>query len=208
MSEKKKEELIYDAGKGLFGKFRVKKVSIDMIVEKAWVAKGTFYLYFKNKEELYEQIVENILEISSHCMTKKADKIPDIKERLVYEFLGTILFFEKNDIIRNLCHGNKDYFTQKIDHLFMKQAHLSLLKDLLKDSYDDNEENFLLLSRLIGFYTNMSHMKWCFPSEEEYVRFTVEFASIIVNWFFSDFNILSEKIKYDTIKSDIDAFKY
>jgi hypothetical protein len=54
----------------------------------------------------------------------------------------------------------------------------------------------------------MSHMKWCFPSEEEYVRFTVEFASIIVNWFFSDFNILSEKIKYDTIKSDIDAFKY
>jgi hypothetical protein len=50
-------------------------------------------------------------------------------------------------------------------------------------------------------------MKSCFPSEEEYVEFSIEFASIVVNWFFSDFDKLSKKIKYDTIKSDIDAFK-
>jgi hypothetical protein len=92
-------------------------------------------------------------------MKLKADKIPDIKQRLVHEFLATILFFEKSDIIRNLAHGNKDFFTQKIDHLFIKQAHLSLLKDLLKDSYDNNEKNLVLLSRLIGFYTHISHMK-------------------------------------------------
>jgi hypothetical protein len=114
-------------------------------------------------------------------MQQKADKIPDVKQRLVHEFLATILFFEKNDIIRNLAHGNKDYFSGKIDHLFIKQAHLSLLKDLLKDSYDNNEKNLLLLSRLIGFYTHISHMKSCFPSEEEYVEFSIEFASIVVN---------------------------
>jgi hypothetical protein len=78
----------------------------------------------------------------------------------------------------------------------------------LKDSYDNNEKNLVLLSRLIGFYTHISHMKWCFPSEGEYIQFAVDFASIVVNWFFSDFNTLSKTIKYDTIKTDIDAFKY
>lgn len=208
MSEKDKEERIYHSWKVLFWKFGIKKVSVDMIVWLAWIGKGTFYLYFKNKIELYEKIVDDILFAGSNCMQLKADKFPDIKQRLVHEFLATILFFEKNDIIRNLAHGDRDYFTWKIDHLFIKQAHLSLLKDLLKDNYDDNKENLLLLSRLIGFYTHISHMKWCFPSEEEYVKFSIEFASIVVNWFFSDFNILSEKIKYDTIKSEIDAFKY
>jgi AcrR family transcriptional regulator len=32
-----------------------------MIVKEAQIAKGTFYIYYKNKEELYNQIIENIL---------------------------------------------------------------------------------------------------------------------------------------------------
>ncbi len=32
-----------------------------MIVKDAQVAKGTFYIYYKNKEELYNKILEDIL---------------------------------------------------------------------------------------------------------------------------------------------------
>jgi hypothetical protein len=68
--------------------------------------------------------------------------------------------------------------------------------------------SLVLLSRLIWFYTHVSHMRCCFPSEDEYKEFLIEFASIVVNWFFSNFDNLSKKIDYDTIKSEINAFKY
>jgi len=33
-----------------------------MIVKDAGVAKGTFYLYYKNKEALYETIMDDVLD--------------------------------------------------------------------------------------------------------------------------------------------------
>jgi AcrR family transcriptional regulator len=35
-----------------------------MIVKEAGVAKGTFYLYYKNKQELYEYIIFHILDVA------------------------------------------------------------------------------------------------------------------------------------------------
>lgn len=59
LSEKKsqKREALLKAGLEFFLEHGVEVTSIDDIVKRAGVAKGTFYLYFKNKYELLEQVI-------------------------------------------------------------------------------------------------------------------------------------------------------
>jgi AcrR family transcriptional regulator len=43
---------IYEAAKYLFSNYGIEKVSVDSIVERADVAKGSFYVHFKSKDAL------------------------------------------------------------------------------------------------------------------------------------------------------------
>jgi len=52
-----KEERLLDEGFKLFTTKGLKNTSIQDIVNKANVAKGTFYLYFKDKYELHDILI-------------------------------------------------------------------------------------------------------------------------------------------------------
>jgi len=53
---------IVRAGKDLFWKFGIKKVSVGDICEKAQVSRATFYKYFDNKENLALTILKSVIE--------------------------------------------------------------------------------------------------------------------------------------------------
>ncbi|MCK4921997.1 MAG: TetR/AcrR family transcriptional regulator [Bacteroidales bacterium] len=53
---------IVKAGKDLFWKFGLKKVSVEEICEKAKVSRATFYKYFKNKEKLAVYILKSVID--------------------------------------------------------------------------------------------------------------------------------------------------
>lgn len=52
-----KENALMDAAFDLFSKVGVNETTIDEIVKKAGVAKGTFYLYFRDKYDILDMIV-------------------------------------------------------------------------------------------------------------------------------------------------------
>lgn len=52
-----KEKKLYEAAYELFITKGINDTSIDDIVKKAGVAKGTFYLYFKNKYDIIDRII-------------------------------------------------------------------------------------------------------------------------------------------------------
>lgn len=54
--KKQKRQLIMDAAYRCFLRNGIQKTSIDEIVQAARVAKGTFYLYFKDKADLSQQL--------------------------------------------------------------------------------------------------------------------------------------------------------
>lgn len=54
--KKVKKDLLVKAAISLFNKSSFEKISMDQIAKKAGVAKGTLYLYFKTKEELFLEI--------------------------------------------------------------------------------------------------------------------------------------------------------
>lgn len=69
VTERKKREKqlrrtnIIDAAEQLFFKDGFDNVSMDQIAQKAELAKGTLYLYFKSREELHYSIVSRVLDM-------------------------------------------------------------------------------------------------------------------------------------------------
>lgn len=85
-----KKEVIASAAKELFSTYGFKAVSMDKIAEKSGVAKGTLYLYFKDKEELFhyllEEFIEEIRDIFREITSKNlplCDEIPEVVYRLL-----------------------------------------------------------------------------------------------------------------------------
>jgi len=57
-----KRNHLLDAGRAAFSELGFYSATVDQIAERAGVAKGTVYLYFRSKQELYYAIVEHDLE--------------------------------------------------------------------------------------------------------------------------------------------------
>lgn len=55
-----KKPLVLKVAKKMFSDYGYKKTVIDDIVREAGIAKGTFYQYFKGKEELFLAVIEDM----------------------------------------------------------------------------------------------------------------------------------------------------
>ena len=177
-----KEKKLVNSAKILFGKYWPKKTSIDEIVNKAWISKGAFYLYFKNKEDLFKKIIYLEFQHSEKMMKDLFEKFPEIKERLVNYLVWSIYYFKKNEIIRNMVLWNSNYYIWEIDIEYLEKKHMKLLHILLKDFKHTCSEKNEYCSKL-GF---LSRLMWnfkqvllfedkCFDSEEEFNDFVLYF---------------------------------
>ncbi len=95
--EHKKQGLL-QAASDLFSEKGVSKTSIDNIVERAQVAKGTFYLYFRDKAELQQAL---ILKITTQVLNEAYNAIAplatgDFTEDLI-SFIDHIIEHFKQD---------------------------------------------------------------------------------------------------------------
>ncbi len=71
--QKKKEKILKTAW-NLFKKTGGKLPTVDMIAQKSGQSKGTVYLYFKTKEEIFLQLYVNKLQEWHESVAKKIDK--------------------------------------------------------------------------------------------------------------------------------------
>ena len=87
--EEKRQELA-SVAKSLFTEFGYKCVSMDQIAQKAQVAKGTLYLYFKDKEQiltyLFKHVLQPIWEKAEEIRGKGLPILDEIHQ-VIYSFL-------------------------------------------------------------------------------------------------------------------------
>lgn len=99
--ENDKAKRLLEEGYKLFTEKGVKKTSIQNIVEKADVAKGTFYLYFKDKYELRDVLIAKKSQKLFNDALKKLDKtdIKDFTEQIIFIIDYVIDEFTRNQIL-------------------------------------------------------------------------------------------------------------
>lgn len=74
--EKRKQDLLMTAYE-MFSKIGYENTSVDMIIEKAGIAKGTYYYYFASKEQTLEEVIGMILDTETEkALAIKGSDIP------------------------------------------------------------------------------------------------------------------------------------
>ena len=105
--ERKRQSLLV-AAYGLFTEKGVAKTSVDEIVRRANVAKGTFYLYFQDKDQLLQQLVYDIsarvLEEAYAWLEER--RTPDFVENVLLMLDYIIEYFKRNKLVLRLVERN------------------------------------------------------------------------------------------------------
>ena len=96
-----KRERILEAALKLFANQTYQAVTMDRVAEAANVAKGTLYLYFQSKEDLYLGILIDGMESMARNYQSSVDPNADVQTRLRGAITLTIEFYDqRRDLLR------------------------------------------------------------------------------------------------------------
>lgn len=127
----RKKELL-DTAKSLFLTNGVDATTVNDIVEKMGVAKGTFYHYFASKEHLVEEVLMTEINALADEIKKVAtDKNTDYCERMKKIMQLVDINYNKFDItsVKNL--ENKNYYERYLMRVISKR--INLFEDFFKE---------------------------------------------------------------------------
>ncbi|EPY2274934.1 TetR/AcrR family transcriptional regulator [Clostridium sporogenes] len=143
---KEKQDRIINSSILQFSKVHYNKVTIDSIVEGAKIPKGSFYQYFKNKDDLYEYIFSQIGD-------EKKELIENLRKNV-----GKINF--KEYVIMMLQEGQKyeekDVTLLELKSKFINQCPQELRKKILKNEIP---KSYLLIEDIITAYINKGELR-------------------------------------------------
>lgn len=159
LNKQKKRESLLDSAFQLFMKNGFHKTSISDIVEQAGVAKGTFYLYFKDKYDLRNHLISHkaSLLFDSACRELSQNGIQDFEEQVIC-VIDHILdrFAQEPDLLVLISkHLSWGIFKISLDRAEMKDSAsvLGTFLELLQHSayrYRDPELMMYLIIELVS----------------------------------------------------------
>lgn len=131
---KEKQSRLLDNAFKLFTKKGVKDTSVQEIVDNAEVAKGTFYIYFKDKYEIRDVLIESKSRKLFNNALKELRKtdIKDLSEQVIFVVDHVINALIKNPLLLKFISKNLSWgiFSQTMQKIYEKD--------------NENEENGVL----------------------------------------------------------------
>ncbi len=111
MSKDEKKLKIFTEAFKLFKKNGTESTSIQEIVDKAGVAKGTFYLYFKDKYDLQEQLItKKSNELFSNALEKlQKEKINKFDDQIIFIIDYILDYLIKNKALLKFISKNLSF---------------------------------------------------------------------------------------------------
>ncbi len=107
MRKERRREQVLDAAKGVFARKGFHRASIADIIQRAGIARGTFYLYFKNKRHIFTSLLDSLLkELDRRIETIRLEEgHPPPLEQLRANLTRVITFaLEEPELVRILFH--------------------------------------------------------------------------------------------------------
>lgn len=183
-SERRKD--ILDAASELFQTKEYDKITMQELMEKLNIAKGTIYHYFSSKEELLEAVVEEIVdeefrkiqELISINKYKNLDALE--KMRLLVEHANVA---EEHEQILDMLHhpGNTKMHLRQLGGYIIKLAPIyaavieeGVVQGIFKTEHPLECAEFLLAG--IQFLTDVGFYPW---TNEQLVRRMAAFPSLV-----------------------------
>lgn len=111
LKKKKKEFSLYSSAYELFKEKGINYTSIDEIVKRAGVAKGTFYLYFKDKYDVVNKLIllKSTTLIKEAYKATKEKKFEELEDMVLYFTEYIIDYFKENKLLLKIVNKNFSY---------------------------------------------------------------------------------------------------
>jgi AcrR family transcriptional regulator len=106
--KKIKEETLLDTAFNLFTKKGFKETSIQDIVDNAGIGKGTFYLYFKDKYDIQNKLIEKKSQklFSDAVKALKKTDTPNFEDQIIFVIEHIIDALDKNHVLLKFISKN------------------------------------------------------------------------------------------------------
>ncbi len=160
-NKKRKQSTLLKTAFELFTSKGINKTSISDIVNKAGVAKGTFYLYFTDKYDIRDKLIAHkASELFQHAYVKLlASDLTDFEDRVIFLVDHMIDELSKNKILLDFISKNLTWrifkhalissSNQKEDINFMEIYHEKILGEG-DGAFTDPEVMLFLIIELVG----------------------------------------------------------
>lgn len=129
LNKKQKRDSLLESAFSLFTSKGINKTSISDIVEKSGVAKGTFYLYFKDKYDIRNMLIAH----KASQLFYKADLA--LRKTGITDIFDEIIFITDN-IINQFCQD------KSLLNFISKNLSWGIFKTSLITPSDDNDIDF------------------------------------------------------------------
>lgn len=159
LKKKKKEFNLYNAAYELFKEKGINNTSIDEIVKKAGVAKGTFYLYFKDKYDVVNKLVllKSSVLIEEAFKATKENEFEEFEDMVLY-FIGYIIdYFKEHKLLLRVINKNFSYVIHKKTELMGQNENvkkiIGIFSNELKDrglSEQESRVTLFMIIELVG----------------------------------------------------------
>lgn len=171
-----RKQQILDAAYGSFAQFGYKATTMDQVAKMADVGKGTIYTFFKNKEELFQEIIEQVIGEMQRVVDEVIDRerpFFDNLHRLLYRLLD---FRAQHELLIRLLHemvsvgtvASKralDRLERAIIDILAKEIERGIVRGNVKDC-DPEVTAFVMLKLYIALVSDWKKSREPFSKEE------------------------------------------
>jgi len=142
-NDKEKEWIrnkIIEEGQKLFETYGFQKTSIDEIIKKTGISKGSFYAFFPSKEVLFFEILEKIeKEFKENLFNISFEKSKNIKETFRNFLIKSFEFIEKTPLLKYITGKEIEYIMRKLPAELIKN-HMAKDMNQFKDFIINNQK--------------------------------------------------------------------
>lgn len=182
---------ILEAAQKVFAQKGFHQATIDEIAKEAELAKGTIYLYFKNKRELFYSLVEEKTEYLMNLLQKEVKREENAVEKLSAIIRHQLEFYEANrDFFKIITSessrfelGLKDELRKRIMDRYLK--YIDIVSQIIEEGIKEGRFKALdtkkLAATLRGIIDALA-FQWILSKEKESL---VSNAPLIMELFLS-----------------------
>jgi AcrR family transcriptional regulator len=165
------------AGKELFWKYGLKRVSVEDVCQEAQVSKMTFYRFFPNKIDLakavYDQMVEESMRKFTEIMKSDSPVSEKIKDLIILKLEGTYDISREflMDIYKTPGTGLKEYIERESArswHEVLRFFKLAQRKGIFRKDF--NPEALLFITKQISILVTDENLLKMYGSPHELIR--------------------------------------
>jgi AcrR family transcriptional regulator len=166
----KKKQSIMSAAYHCFMEKGIHKSSIDEIVQKANVAKGTFYLYFSDKADLMQQLCIHISKsiLIDAYKKMKENESPNFIENVISIIDYAIEYFKSHKLVLKMLERNfswpliENELSREQDDLMMAE----MLNALFSQSRVSKDEVYKILFSIIALAGSVGYSSILFEKPD------------------------------------------